>query len=78
MLLLLYIDQRRAALLVVGVFTLCNTVLTLASFYLGSAFYGWGYLGATLIAAILGWFLLDSRLKRLEFLTFMRQPVGTK
>ncbi len=78
MLLLLYIDQRRATLLVVGVFTLCNTVLTLASFYLGSAFYGWGYLGATLIAAILGWFLLDSRLKRLQFLTFMRQPVGTK
>jgi uncharacterized membrane protein len=78
MLLLLYIDQRRATLLVVGVFTLCNAMLTLGSFYLGSAFYGWGYLGATLIAAVLGWFILDSRLKRLEFLTFMAQPVGTK
>ncbi len=78
MLLLLYIDQRGATLLVVGVFTFCNTALTVGSLSLGSAFYGWGYLGATLIAAILGWFLLDSCLKRLEFLTFMRQPVGTK
>jgi uncharacterized membrane protein len=77
MLLLLYIDQRRATLLLVAVFMLCNTVLTGASLYLGNAFYGTGYLAATLIAAILGWLLLTARLKRLEYVTFMTQPVGT-
>jgi uncharacterized membrane protein len=77
MLLLLYIDQRRVTLIVVGVFMLCNIGLTLGSLYLGDAFYGTGYLAATWIGAILGWLLLNSRLKKLEYVTFMTQPVGT-
>lgn len=76
MILLLYVDRRRIALLVVGVFTLCNAVLTLLSLYLGNAFYGMGYLGACLAGAILGGFLLNNQLKQLEYLTFMEQPWG--
>ena len=72
MLLLLYLDRRGAALIVVGVFAFCNGVLTLVSIFLGDAFYGMGYLGASLVGAILGWFLLDARLKQLEYLTFMK------
>jgi len=72
----LYIDQRRTTLFVVGAFMVCNVVLTLGSVYLGEAFYGMGYLGATIIGAILGWFLLNARLQRLEYLTFMAQPMG--
>jgi polysaccharide biosynthesis protein PelG len=77
MVLLLYIDQRRATLLVIAVFAICNIALTLVSVHLGDArFYGIGYLGASIIGAILGWFLLNDRLKRLEYLTFMAQPLG--
>jgi len=76
MLLLLYVDQRGATLLLVGAFMICNAFLTLASVYLGDAFYGMGFLGATIIGAIFGWFLLNARLQRLEYLTFMAQPMG--
>ncbi|HEU5226819.1 MAG TPA: exopolysaccharide Pel transporter PelG [Ktedonobacteraceae bacterium] len=75
MLFLLYIDRRRATLLAVGTFTICNISLTLLSLYLGRAFYGLGYLGACIIGAGLGWILLMSRLKKLEYLTFMDQPL---
>jgi uncharacterized membrane protein len=75
LLLLLYIDRRRAALLVVGVFTISNALLTGLSLYMGSSWYGMGYLGTTIIVALLGWFVLNSRLKHLEYLTFMEQPV---
>ena len=72
MLLLLYLDRRGTTLFVVGVFACCNAVLTLVSISLGDAFYGMGYLGASIVGAILGWFLLDARLKQLEYLTFMK------
>ena len=75
MLFLLYIDRRRATLLAVGTFTVCNISLTLLSLYLGRSFYGLGYLGASIIGAGLGWILLMSRLKKLEYLTFMDQPL---
>lgn len=77
MVLLLYIDRRRATVLFIAVFAICNIALTLVSVYLGDVrFYGIGYLGASIIGAILGWFLLNDRLKRLEYLTFMAQPLG--
>lgn len=72
MLLLLYLDRRGVTLFLVGVFAFCNGALTLVSLYLGDAFYGMGYLAASLVGAILGWFLLDARLKQLEYLTFMK------
>lgn len=72
MLLLLYLDRRGTTLFVVGVFAFCNGVLTLVSISLGDAFYGMGYLVATVVGAILGWFLLDARLQHLEYLTFMK------
>lgn len=75
MLFLLYIDRRRATLFLIVVFAICNITLTLLLVHLGDArFYGIGYLGASIIGAILGWFLLNDRLKRLEYLTFMIQP----
>ena len=65
MLLLLCLDRRGATLVLVGIFALCNGVLTLVSIFLGDAFYGMGYLAASIVGAILGWFLLNARLKRL-------------
>ncbi len=75
MLLLLYIDRRRAALALVCTYLVSIVLLTFLSLSLGESFYGTGFLGASLFVAILGWFLLRGRLKRLEFLTFMQQPM---
>lgn len=76
MLLLLYIDQRRTTMVLISLFILCNVLLTLLTLYLGPAFYGVGNLLATAIGAILGLFLLNNRLKHLERLTFMTQPMA--
>lgn len=76
MLFLLYLDQRRAVLLVVAVFLLGNAGLTLASLALGEVFYGVGYLAAGWVGAILGWFLLNAHFKQLEYQTFMTQPLS--
>jgi uncharacterized membrane protein len=73
---LLYLDQRRAVLLVVALSTLSNAGLTLASFSLGEPFYGVGYLASGWVGAILCWFLLNAHLKHLEYQTFMSQPLS--
>jgi uncharacterized membrane protein len=77
MVLLLYIDRRRATLLLVAVFATCNIALTLVAVQMGDVrFYGIGYLGASVIGATLGWLLFKNRLKHLEYLTFMAHPFG--
>jgi uncharacterized membrane protein len=72
---LLYLDRRRAVLLVVTIFLLGNAGLTLVSLSLGEMFYGVGYLVACWGGAILGWWLLNAHLKHLEYSTFMNQPI---
>lgn len=76
LLFLLYLDRRRAVLLVVTIFLLGNAGLTLASLSLGEQFYGAGYLLAGWAGAVPGWLLLNVHLKQLEYQTFMTQPVG--
>jgi uncharacterized membrane protein len=76
MLFLLYLDRRRTVLLLMALFVVVNATLTLASLYLGELFYGLGYLLAGWVATIPAWFLLNAHLKRLEYHTFMTQPLG--
>ena len=75
LLLLLYIDQRKSALLLVLFDALCISVVTLLSLSLNDLFFGLGYLAVAILCALFGWFLLNARLKRLEFLTFMTQSI---
>lgn len=75
MLFLLYIDQRRSTLCFVTLFMVCNGGFTLLSLWLGPQLYGIGYLAASLVSVVVGWLLLMSRLKQLEYFTFMKQPV---
>ncbi len=75
LLLLLYLDQRRDALLVAATFLIGNAGLALLTVYMGQQFYGGGYLVAAVVSALLGWILLRNRLKRIEFDTFMSQPL---
>ena len=76
--LLLYLDQRRATLVVAGLFVLANGILSLATLPLGQEFYGLGYLLATVAASLVAIAFLRDRLSRLEYLTFMLQPLGTE
>jgi uncharacterized membrane protein len=75
LLLLLYVDQRRTAMVFISLFILCDVLLTSLTIHLGPAFYGAGNLLATAIGAVLGLCLLNNRLKHLERLTFMTQPM---
>lgn len=68
-----YLDQRRLVLLLCLEFLLLNIVLTAASFWLGAAYYGYGFTVSVLITLGTALALLDRKLGRLEYETFMLQ-----
>jgi len=73
--LLLYLDERRPALIVVATFMLVNCLGTALSVRLGPSFYGVGYLLGAAISTGIGIYYLTDRLQRLDYLTFMTQPI---
>jgi len=75
LILILYFDFRGSALLVSLVFLGLNAGLTLLTIRLGREFQGFGYLGATMISMLLALGVFRNRMRNLEYLTFMRQPV---
>jgi polysaccharide biosynthesis protein PelG len=70
---LFYLDKRREVLLLVGVFVTSNIVLTCLTLQLGAAYYGYGFTLSMLIAVVVGMRLLDGKLGKLEYETFMLQ-----
>jgi uncharacterized membrane protein len=68
-----YLDRRREALGICLLFLGLNVVLTLLSLHLGPAYYGYGFAGANLAAAVAALIRLDRVFGRLEYDTFMRQ-----
>lgn len=68
-----YLDRRRTVLLLVALFALLNIGFTLLSIKLGPAWYGYGFAGSLLVVVLLGFFLLDRQLDKLEYRTFMLQ-----
>ncbi len=68
-----YLDKRRIVLLLCGVFVMLNILLTWVSLQLGPAYYGYGFALALLVTVLLGMMLLDRKLERLEYETFMLQ-----
>ena len=75
MLLLLYFDMRGTVMLVLTVFLVTNTVGTLVTMSMGFQWYGFGFLIAEVVGTVLMVGALVHRLRRLEFLTFSRQPI---
>ena len=75
-LILLYLDLRGSVLLVSTVFLGTNLIFTLITIRGGYAFYGYGFLYASLISLIVAVVLLDNRFRNLEYLTFTRQPLN--
>jgi uncharacterized membrane protein len=68
-----YLDMRRQILLLCAQFLIFNVLLTAVSLTLGAAFYGYGFALAALVTLVTGLLLLDRKLQRLEYETFMLQ-----
>ena len=68
-----YLDKRRQVLTVVSVLTVLNLVFSLYSQKLGAVFYGYGFALAVLLSLVLGLVLMERKLGRLEYETFMLQ-----
>lgn len=68
-----YLDKRTIVALLTLLFVVLNIALTALSFYLGPAFYGYGYAVSLLICVLVAMQWLEHRLSRLEFETFMLQ-----
>ncbi|MEW6636105.1 MAG: exopolysaccharide Pel transporter PelG [Actinomycetota bacterium] len=74
-LLLLYLDMRGSALISVCTFLVTNLAFTALTVPLGYGFYGWGFLASSFVSATVSITLLADRFRRLEYLTFVRQPM---
>jgi polysaccharide biosynthesis protein PelG len=68
-----YLDKRAIVLILTAAFVVLNVALTALSFYLGPAFYGYGYAISLLIIVLVAMQWLELRLSRLEYETFMLQ-----
>jgi uncharacterized membrane protein len=68
-----YLDQRRIILLLCAEFLVLNILLTGVSLWWGAALYGYGFAISVLITLATALALLDRRLSRLEYETFMLQ-----
>ena len=68
-----YLDKRLIILNLTIFFLLSNFTLTIISQRLGPIFYGYGFALSILITTILGFIILNQKLARLEFETFMLQ-----
>ncbi len=68
---LFYLDRRGTVLIITGTFFLANVLLTLATQFAGVVFFGYGFVGATIIATFLTFVLLNRIVRELEYETFM-------
>jgi polyribonucleotide nucleotidyltransferase len=68
-----YLDKRIIVMILTLSFVILNIVMTWVSFYLGSAFYGYGYALSLLIVVLIAMQWLERRLSQLEYETFMLQ-----
>lgn len=75
---ILYFDFRADALVLSILFAASNTLLTWLSIRMGFPWYGYGYFGSCLLSVVVGFLLLDHRLKHLLFYTFVGQKVVTR
>jgi uncharacterized membrane protein len=68
-----YLDQRKIIVGLCSVFVILNVLFTCVTLKLGAPFYGYGYVAAILLTLCAGLYLLDKKMTRLEYETFMLQ-----
>lgn len=71
----LYYEMRKEALMLTLLFAFLNAALTYFSIFLGTPFYGFGFLLATGITCAVSWPLLMRAMKRIDFIIFSSQPI---
>ncbi|MBI2066563.1 MAG: exopolysaccharide Pel transporter PelG [Deltaproteobacteria bacterium] len=72
---LFYFDAQREVLGLTILYCLSNGLLTFLTLTIGLPAYGFGNAAASFLSLMIGFFLLDYRVKTLPFWTFMRQPI---
>lgn len=73
---LMYFELYTEACVTMAAFLVCNLLLTLALLPLGPTWDGLGFVGAGVASSGLGAFLLALRLRRIDYITFVRQPIA--
>lgn len=68
-----YLDRRREVLATVALLAMLNPVLSILSLRLGTAYYGYGSALALLITLVFALRVLEHKISRLEYETFMLQ-----
>ncbi|MBI4374467.1 MAG: exopolysaccharide Pel transporter PelG [Deltaproteobacteria bacterium] len=72
---LFYFDAPKACFSLASFFLVSNLLLTTITLRIGLPAYGFGYTGSCFLSLIVGFFLLDQRVKNLHYWTFMKQPI---
>lgn len=70
---LFYLDQRRAVLGLTMLLPATNIIFTAISLQLGPAWFGYGFALSMLVTVLVGIWVLNRKLERLEYQTFMLQ-----
>lgn len=73
--LLMYLEFRQEVMWLTFVFLFGNLIATRITLNLGIAFYGYGYLVACFLALAAGVWVLEYRIRDLEYTVFVQQPV---
>lgn len=68
-----YLDKRRVVLGLTAIFAALNGLFTWATLDLGAAWFGYGFAAAVFVTMFIAFQVLDRRLERLEYETFMLQ-----
>jgi len=72
---LLYFDARKEALIVATVFMLSTIVLSFIALMIGDKFYGYGFFTGGLISVVVSFGVINKFFKRIEYHIFASQPV---
>lgn len=75
LIMMLYFDFRKDALIMALTFAVGNIILTIISIRLGFSYYGYGYFGSCFISLICGFLLFNFRLRFLHYYTFVGQKI---
>ena len=73
---ILYFDLRRLALIVTLMFVVTNGIFTYFTISQPLPYIGYGYFFSVLITLAFAFYALDYKLKRLEYITFALQPLA--
>lgn len=70
-----YFDFQKDARNMTLIFLVSNIIFTLASYYLGERTFGFGFTAAAFVSLMASFFIMDNKLRDIDYWTFMKQPI---